>query len=101
MNDMICRTKKLESPRFFILIEKRILKYCLLTSTPPPTTHTLAHPPTTPTHTVSLHVYLLEQSVGEGVGGGEGSRARQISSFIGNSGALSALKQIVHNSSSL
>ena len=51
-----------------------------LTSSPPlpPTMHTPSGAPTTtPVVAYTLSLYLLGRSVGEGVGGGEGSRARQ------------------------
>ena len=55
-------------------------------------------------HPYTLSLYLLGRSVGEARGcggGGEREQSSSISRFLGNSGALSALKQIVHISSSL
>ena len=53
--------------------------------------------------TCTLSLYLLGRSVGEarGCGGGGREQSSSISRFLGNSGALSALKQIVHILSSL
>ena len=48
--------------------------------------------------TCTLSLYLLGRSVGEarGCGGGGREQSSSISRFLGNSGTLSALKQIVH-----
>ena len=61
------------------------------------TVHTLWRPSN---HLYTLSLYLLGRSVGEpGVVWGGGKQSSSISRFLGNSCALSTLKQIVHNSS--
>ena len=80
---------------------KDVLAYGILTSSPPlPPPFTLWRTTDRP-YTISL--YLLGRSVGEarGCGGGGREQSSSISCILGNSGALSTLKQIVHISSYL
>ena len=90
----------LSSSQSGIAVLKNVLADGRLMSSPPlPPHHTPSFAPTDHPYTL----YLLEQSVGEpeGVGGEEGEQSSSTSRFLGNSGALSVLKQIVHKSSSL
>ena len=76
---------------------KDVLAYGRLTSSPPPSPS--GAQPTTPIpypYTYWGGLWVKPEGVG-----GEREQSSSISRFLGNSGALSALKQIVHISSSI
>ena len=71
--------------------------WALLHSPPP---HTLFRTHRPPPYPIPVPIGAVCGGA-RGCGGGEGEQSSSISCFLGNSGALSALKQIVHKSSSL